>query len=304
MLKNNKWNALLAVIAVVTLTSLPGCYRKGENIPVNPPTESTYLVDAWTSFESGDFTAAEQAFKSSKDRDALNPEAFLGLGWTQARLLSFDKAISNFRIMQSITSDPALEADAHAGLAVCYAAMKNDDSAIENTQTALEMQPNYKFSHDNYVDAKALNIVLARSYLNKGDYLSAMNVVENNLESGFVDQLVSEGVLIKTNGMEASPILSTATPVDGQATLRLTKESNGKSVAIELVQVYAVKDASESVNYSIVDFQQGGSDIIFKGNPVPTSEDVFKIDLLYASNFTQFLSKLYEKIESLRGTIG
>ena len=178
MLKNNKWNALLAVIAVVTLTSLPGCYRKGENIPVNPPTESTYLVDGWSSFESGDFTAAEQAFKSSKDRDALNPDAFLGLGWTQARLLNFNAAVSSFRIMQSISKDPLLEADAHAGLAMCFAAMKNDDSAIENAQLALQMQPSYKFSHDTYVDAKALNIVLARSYLNKGDYLSAVQVVE------------------------------------------------------------------------------------------------------------------------------
>lgn len=304
MLKNSKWNALLAVIAIVTLTSLAGCYRKGENIPVNPPTESTYLVDAWTSFESGDFTAAEQAFKSSKDRDALNPEAFLGLGWSQARLLKFDAAVSNFRIMQSITNDPVLEADAHAGLAVCYAAMKNDDAAIENAQTTLEMQPNYKFSHDTYVDTKALNIVLARSYLNKGDYLSAMNVVENNLESGFVDQLVSDGVLIKTAGLEASPIISATTAVDGKATLRLSKDVNGKSAAIELVKVFAVKDFNESVNYSVVDFQQGGSDIIFKGNPVPTSEDIFKVDLLYAANFGQFLAKLYEKIESLRGTIG
>lgn len=304
MLKNSKWNALLAVIALVTLTSLSGCYRKGKNIPVNPPTESTYLVDGWSSFESGDFSAAEQAFKASKDRDALNPEAFLGLGWTQARLLNFDAAISNFRIMQSITTDPALEADAYAGLAVCFAAMKNDGDAIENVQKALELQPAYKFSHDTYVDAKALNIVLARSYLNKGDYLAAVQVVENKLQSGFVDQLISDGVLIKTTGMEASPILSATTPVDGQATLRLTKDVGGRSVAMELVQVYAVKDAGESVSYAIIDFQQGGSDVVFKGNPVPTSEDIFKVDLLYASNFGQFLSKLYEKIESLRGTIG
>ncbi len=304
MLKNIKWNALLAVIAIVTLTSLSGCYRKGKNIPVNPPTESTYLTDAWALFESGDFSAAEEAFKSSKDRDALNPDAFLGLGWTQARLLNFNAAVSNFRIMQSITTDPALQADAYAGLTVCFAAMQDDDSAIENAQITLQMQPNYAFSHDTYIDVKALNIVVARSYLNKGDYLSAMQVVENNLESGFIDQLVSDGVLIKTNSLEASAIISATTAVDGKATLRLFKDVNGTSAVMELVKVYAVKDFSESVDYSVESFQQGGSDIIFKGNPVPTSEDVFKVDLLYASNFGQFLSRLYEKIESLRGTIG
>lgn len=288
----------LVTVGIVILAT--GCYRKGENIPVNPPTASTYLTDGWTAFESADYEAAEAAFTASKDRDALNPEAFLGLGWTNSRQLKYDQALANFKIMQSITDDPNMLADSHAGLAMLFAAMKRDEEAAKNAEEALRLNNSYQFNHDNYINAEALAKVLARSYINTGDYLSALNVVETYISQGFSDQLVSEGVLIKAEGMVAAPILSPTSLVDGTAILRLTKELDGKPVAIELVKVLDVKNMAGTVSYQIVSVQIGGSDITVKGNPVPTSGDMFKVDLLYASNFGRYLAKLYEKVESLK----
>jgi len=303
MKETKNWSFVTLLFFLVAILALSGCYRKGENIPVNPPTASGYITDAWSTFEKGDYEAAEADFQAAKERDALQAEAYLGLGWVEARLLKFDDAISNFRILQSISQDQGMLLDSYAGLAVCYAAMNQHDAAIEEAERVISVAPDYAFSHDDYVNAKALYVIIARAYVNKGDYLSALEIVNENIEPGFIDQLISDGILIKALNTESVPIVGAQTNVSSEATLRLTKTKNEAEVPIELVKVLAVKSADESVQYQIIRFDQGGSDIIFKGNPIPQDEDTFKVDLIYASDFGLFLSKLYEKLASFRNIL-
>ncbi len=291
---------LLLILTIVLLSLVSsGCYRKGENIPVNPPTANTHLQDAWAAFENGSYTAAEESFSAAKDRDALKAEAYLGLGWTLARELSFDQAISNFRIMQAIGQDPTMLLDSYAGLAVCYAAMKDNDNAIEEAQKVLQLSPSYSFSHDTYIDAKAMHVIIARSYVDQMDYLSALEIVEGSLQAGFMAELKGAGILLQES-KEASVVVSPNTPVNGEATLRLTKDKGGVAVPLEIVKVLAIKSADGRVGYGVISFQQGGGEIVFKGNPIPQATDVMKVELIYAADYGLFLSKLFEKITSLR----
>ncbi len=280
--------------------AVSGCYRKGENIPVNPPTAETHLQDAWNAFENGSYSAAIESFTAAKDRDALQAEAYLGLGWTLARQLSFDHAISNFRIMQAISQDEAMLLDSYAGLAVCYAAMKDDENAIKQAEKVLQRSPSYAFSHDTYVDAKALNVIIARSYVNQMDYLSALEIVEGRIQAGFTTELLNAGILFQES-KESPVVVSPNTPVNGEATLRFTKDKGGVAVPLEIVKVLAIKSADGRVGYSVVSFQQGGGEVVFKGNPIPQATDVMKVDLIYAADYGLFLSQLFEKIKSLRG---
>lgn len=281
---------------------ISGCYRKGENIPVNPPTVTTHLADAWSEFETGSYEAAVTSFTAAKDRDAGQAEAYLGLGWALARVLSYEQAESNFRIMQSITDDQSMILDSYAGLAVCFAAMKQNDEAIAEAQKVLELSPAYQFSHDSYVNALAMHKVVARSYVDQMDYLSALDVVDSSIEPGFITGLLGEGMLLHET-KDSSPITSANTNVKGEVTLRLTKTKSGAEVPIELVKVISVKNQDGVVSYDILSFQQGVGDIVVKGNPIPKSTDILKVELIYASDYGLFLSKLFEKIASLRSGI-
>ncbi len=294
-----RWFFHLMLTFILLSLVVSGCYRKGENIPVNPPTANTHLQDAWAAFESGSYAVAAESFTAAKDRDALKSEAYLGLGWTLARQLSFDQAISNFRIMQAISQDAAMLLDSYAGLAVCFAAMKDNENAIEQAEKVLQLSPSYSFSHDTYINAKSMNIIIARSYVDQMDYLSALETVEGQIQAGFTAELLNAGILLQES-KESPVVVSPNTPVNGEATLRLTKDKGGVAVPLEIVKVLTIKSADGRVGYGVVSFQQGGGEIIFKGNPIPQATDVMKIDLIYAADYGLFLSKLFEKITSLR----
>jgi tetratricopeptide (TPR) repeat protein len=300
MLKMNKWLLCFVLLQIVLLVLVSGCDRNGDNIPINPPTASVLLDEAWQHFQAEEYDDAVTAFTAAKDRDALQAEAFLGLGWTLAKQLDFDSAISNFRILQSITESEALLLDSYAGLTVCYSAQGNDDETIENGLLVLDKSASYAFSKDNYIDAKMMGVVVARSYVNNEDYLAALEIVDSTIESGFLSSLISDGTVVKVDNMEVEPITSGTTLVSGEATLRIEKDKAGSLVAAELVKVLEITDNSETVNYSIVSFEQGGRDIIIKGNPIPKAGDIFKADILYAENFGNFLSKLYTQIETIK----
>ena len=304
MREMRNWYLIFIVAVLIGSLATSGCYRKGENIPINPPTATQEIADGWTAFENGDYETAETNFKAAKDRDALQAEAYLGLGWVQARLLNFDSAIANFRILQSITQDQNMLADSYAGLAVCYSAMNQHDQAIEEAQKVLAVSPDYSFIHDDYINTKTLYIVMARAYINKGDYLSATELVDQHVEPGFIDKLLADGVLVKAVNTETTPIVGAQTVVNSQATIRLTKTKNDAEVPIELVKVLAVKSQDERVLYEVVSFDQGGSDISFKGNPIPQEEDIFKVDIIYASDYGIFLSRLFKVLETFRFVSG
>lgn len=299
MRKYNRIVIGIIALQIVLLVS-NGCYRKGENIPTNPPTATVLLEEAWQQFQSQEYDMAAETFKAAKDRDALQAEAFLGLGWTLSKLQNYTNAISNFRIMQSISKDEGLMLDSYAGLAVCFAAQGDDAATIENGLMVLEKSPSYSFSKDGYIDAKMIAIVVARSYVNNEDYVQALELVDSNVEPGFIASLINDGTVVQVDDMEIAPIIGANTPVSGEATLRIEKDKEGVMVPAELVKVLQVTSNDGNVAYSVLSFEQGGRDIVIKGNPVPKAGDLFKTDLLYANNFGVFLSKLYKKIESLK----
>ena len=300
MRKINKWFVSFVLLQIVLLVVVSGCDRNGENIPINPPTATVLLDEAWQHFVADEYDEAVEAFTAAKDRDALQADAFLGLGWTLSKQLNFDSAISNFRILQSITTNETLLLDSYAGLTVCYSAQGDDDATILNGTLVLDKSPSYVFSRDNYIDAKKIGIVIARSHVNNNNYLGALEIVDSVVEAGFLNSLISDGVLVQVDDMEVEPITSTSTMITGEATLRIEKEKEDALVAAELVKILEITDVTGTVNYSILSFDQGGRDILIKGNPIPKAGDIFKADLLYAENFGNFLSKLYTKIETIK----
>jgi len=297
-MNNQHLKLLLYTIALsVFIFSITGCDREGENIPTNALTADIYLSQGWTAYESGDFESAITNFDASKRRDAIKQDAYNGLGWSYAQVGEFDNAISNFQLLLSITESNSIIADCYAGLAMAYAAYRNmsadignpDTLALEHATMALNLNPNYEFSHDPKVDYKSLHVLIAQSYFNSQEFLQAMKVVVDNVSPDFRQNLLDDQTIVEVTNDTIEVSISTSTVINGTAILKI--------VGKPLVDVLSITNEKHQSSCSVVDFVQGGREITFVGNPVPKEFDLFLVDYQYAPDFGVFLSKLITVIE-------
>ena len=82
---------------------------------------SGFMTNGWAAFSGGEYDDALTAFQSAAERDATQPEVYLGLGWSQLRLMNAVNAGSNFQKVISFafldeTNSVQLLNHAHAGL--------------------------------------------------------------------------------------------------------------------------------------------------------------------------------------------
>ena len=287
----------VCVIVVISLV-VGGCERKGKNIPINPPTVTTHLADAWSYFEKDDYDNALISFKAAKDRDAMAVEAYNGLAWSFARTHKYLDAVSNFQILLSLTDNPSMQADAYAGLAFVNSATEDDLAAIAYVEKTLASAPQYSFQHDSKINVTSLRVLVAKSYCNMGDFLKAMIEVETNIESGFEQSLIADGVILSAENDTA--VVTNANLLSGEAVAKITKQviANGDTSVVdaELVKVTRIKAVDINVEYTLTSFAQGGAEIQFLGNPILEKKDKVLVSYYYAGDYGKFLSRLFRKI--------
>lgn len=292
----------VCVIGVISFV-VGGCERKGKNIPTNPPTVTTHMADAWSYFEKHDYDNALVSFKAAKDRDAMTVDAYNGLAWSYARTQGYSNAVSNFQIMLSLTDDQAKHADTFAGLAFVNSATGDDLAAVAFVEKTLAINPQYSFAHDNKMNAKTLRVLVAKSYCNMADFLKALQEVDTNIESGFEQNLVADGVLLSAT--DDTVIVSTADLITGEVTAKITKqvivENDTSEVDAELVKVTRIKAVDNNSEYTLTSFEQGGGQIQFFGNPILQKKEKVLVSYYYAGDYGKFLSRLFKKIADHQG---
>ncbi|MBN1997132.1 hypothetical protein JW935_06240 [candidate division KSB1 bacterium] len=302
---NNKPVAVLLVVFLVILNSQ--CFRKGENIPTFPPTSDSLIEDGWSAFESGKYDKAVEHFTEAKNRDAAVPDTYRGLAWSQTRALDFTGAETNFKVyMTLVTGQEDKLIDAYAGFATMYSASGQDEDAIQWCHTVVEKSPQYVFEHDARVNAKSLNTIVAKSYYNMSDYLTALNIIQEDVDNTFIQTLLENGIIAQVTGAEIKvkiPVIS-STPLTSQASLTVTRQviagTDTSMVGVNLVKVLEIRSADGPSQYTVLSFNQGDNRINFSGNPVPRNGDWFHVDYLYAPDYGLFLSRLLSKIDEMQ----
>jgi len=295
---------LITICDVITLSLIVGgCERKGKNIPINPPTVTTHMEDAWSYFKEHDYENAIRSFTAAKDRDALAVEAYNGLAWSYARTHEYLDAVSNFQIFLSLTDNQAKYADAFAGLAFINSATGEDSVAIAYVERTLNLDPQYEFEYDNKINAKTLRVLVVKCYCNMGDFLKAMTEVETKIESGYEQSLIADNVINVVE--DDTAVVSIADIITGEASAQITKQvivnSDTLEVDAELVKVVRIKAVDNNSEYTLTEFQQGGGEIQFFGNPILQKKDKVLVSYYYASDYGVFLSRLFQKIAELQG---
>ena len=150
-------------------------------------------------FESGDYDGALSKFREALRKDRSYGEAYNGEGWCRLKMDSLDVGLASFddAILNGVES-----ADPCAGKAVIYRDLEPVDfqAAIDWADSALAIDIEYRFSHDQSLDWKDLRLILGHSYYGLSEYVEAKAQVDilnpyNTLDPGsetFVGDLLAE----------------------------------------------------------------------------------------------------------------
>lgn len=296
------------MVILLAILMIGGCSREGENIPTAFPTITSLRSDGWRYFENAQYDLAIENFNEARNRDAASVDAYNGLGWTHSREANYTDAESNFKLLLALTDDPALQADAYAGLAMMYFATPKDlagqekvaarnarDSiAVNFILKVFEINSNYSFSHDARINATAFYKVIAQSYFNRQLFLTCINEIETNLVDNYFQTLINKGLVVFVEN-DTTAALRIDSPVTGIGYLTIINQATGNER--ELVEVVKLKDLSGIVEYEIISFSEGGGNVVFQGNPIPKIKDLFLVDYYVAPDYGQLLADILQEIQ-------
>ncbi len=123
-------------LAVLTLSSLflIGCGAIGDSTDSKKDTVEKEK-DAWSEFDNANYNQAASDFKSILDDDADAPSSYCGLGWSYARIDSFDTGIKHFQ--DGIKKNDE-DYCSHIGYAFTSAAINKHTDGTGSLNTVLE----------------------------------------------------------------------------------------------------------------------------------------------------------------------
>jgi len=105
----------------------------------------------------------------------------------------------------------------------------------------------------------------------------------------------SDIIELREDTLEADVV--SATWMTGNATLKVVfKADNGSNTNAYIVDVISIKHAVTQVEYTVVDFVQGGNSVTFSGNPLPQEEDRFIIQYEHTDDYGTFMYNLLDVI--------
>jgi tetratricopeptide (TPR) repeat protein len=126
-------------------------------------------AEGWAKFEDWQFAEALLKFDQALDKDYNYGEAHNGVGWCRVKLDSLKAGLDAFdqAIAKGVSS-----ADPRAGKAVIYRDFEPVDfhMAIDWADSALAIDSDYVFTHDDALDWKDLRLILAQSYYGLSQY--------------------------------------------------------------------------------------------------------------------------------------
>ncbi|MBT3606890.1 MAG: hypothetical protein HN515_01430 [Candidatus Marinimicrobia bacterium] len=244
-----------------------------------------FLANGWNAFSTGEYEDALTAFHSAAERDATQPEVYLGLGWSQLRLMDAVNAESNFQKVISFafldeSNATQLLNDAHAGLTFLELVNSDYENVINFGNKVISNDSNYEFDKDNTINVTSVLNTMAEAhyYLNQ---ISDSFKISVGLGDGFLTVENIKDTATVSHHYDNSSI-------DGMVNATVSKGAH----LLILVESATVS----GLNYSIAEIYEGtnGFDII--GNPVPSVGDTVLIDYYYTTNYADFLVELISNI--------
>ena len=157
-------NILLGIACALALTM--GCGGDGDTGP--SATAESKTNEGWALFEDGDYTGAIGKFNEAVSLDDTYADAYNGLGWSFANLDSLARSLTQFGLC--ITN--GMSGDPHAGRAPVYRDLDPPqfENAVSTATTALSLDSDYEFEHDDNFNWRDLRIIMAQSHFGLGRY--------------------------------------------------------------------------------------------------------------------------------------
>ncbi|RKX64710.1 hypothetical protein DRP44_07820 [candidate division TA06 bacterium] len=153
------------------------------------------ISEGWKSFESGDYQTAKNDFYNAISSGG-ELEAYVGYGWSCAKLGDESKALSSFEYV--LASDSMGFPDAVSGAVFAGNAMKIDSVAARRGEYLLNMLPDYVFEHDSTITWKQIAFTSACSFVNCNDFSSALDMIrliEPNFNASFMTESGIDSIL-------------------------------------------------------------------------------------------------------------
>jgi len=244
-----------------------------------------FMEEGWAEFSSGDYEAAAIAFQSAAERDATQPEVYLGLGWSQLRLMDLANAESNFQKVLSFAfldeaNTTSLTNDANAGLTFLKLATSEYASVISFGNMVLAQNSAYQFSKDNTIDSQSLLIAIAEAHF-------------------YLDQISDAFTIMISLGISFSTVTAATDGGTVQAYYSNSAIDGLVSAAVDSVDhlLITVESAIVSgLSYDIAEIYEGTIQFDIIGNPVPSLNSAIIVEYYYTTDYAEFLVELISKI--------
>ena len=275
----------LFLLMVFLITSCEEYLSDDSFLSTEADSYSGFMTNGWAAFSGGEYDDALTAFQSAAERDATQPEVYLGLGWSQLRLMNVVNAGSNFQKVISFafldeTNSTQLLNHAHAGLTFLELVNANYESVISFGSKVISSDSNYEFDKDNTINAISVLNTMAEAhyYLNQ---ISDAFEISVNLGGNF-------STVINTNDTATVSHHYDNSSIDGMVNATVSKGAH---------LLISVESATVSgLNCSIAEIYEGtnGFDII--RNPVPAIGDTVIVEYAYTTDYADFLVELISNI--------
>jgi tetratricopeptide (TPR) repeat protein len=275
----------LFLLMVFLITSCEEYLSDDSFLSTEADSYSGFITSGWAAFSVGEYDDALVAFQSAAERDATQPEVYLGLGWSQLRLMNAVNAGSNFQKVISFafldeTNSTQLLNHAHAGLTFLELVNANYESVISFGSKVISSDSNYEFDKDNTINMVSVLNTMAEAhyYLNQ---ISDAFEISVGLGENF-------STVINTNDIATVSRHYDNSSIDGMVNATVSKGAH-LLISVESATVYGL-------NCSIAEIYEGtnGFDII--RNPVPAIGDTVIVDYAYTTDYADFLVELISNI--------
>ena len=159
-----KFIALLLTLALLLINM--SCDQDSTTEP--PKTIDQLITEGWINFEKQQYQNAINSFEAALNIDINFDEAYLGLGWSFAKIDSVVKGNTNAKI--AIHLNPEL-VDAYTCYAFTSFQLNQYNQSIAAAKKVIETEGEYYiFTHDPEITITKLRILLAQCYFETGQY--------------------------------------------------------------------------------------------------------------------------------------
>lgn len=297
------------------LLFLFGCGEKfsDDEFLFNPPEQyDALIVTGWAHFQNGMYQEAIDAFSRASERNAVEPEVYLGLGWSYARNLELIKGENNlqkaiaFANFDSLNSEKITD-ESLAGIGLIKLAAANYTECIAYIDQLLEVDESFVFSKDISVNGQSLKISKSKSHYYIGEIEKSFLVLQDlGIEIDGVQVASETGTASHgeyyqdINGSES---WDSGEPLDDRNGNGIWDDSNTISMGEVLVSVNETHSLvsgsairSDGINYTILKTYEGTNWLLISGNPIVDENHTVEVDYIFTEDYSEFLNKLLRSI--------